>query len=169
MKKKRAADVEEGEIGEESDAAVAEESGESLTGVKADPRDLVKPSTCFMGRSLMTQADLDALRLEGCFEPGVCRLPGKETTPKLRKKESVVFRDFFTAGLRLPVSKRFADILAAYNIQSHQVTPNSIPQIMKFLWACHTFAGDNDVETFVRHFEIHWPKRVITVEDTNVL
>jgi hypothetical protein len=44
-----------------------------------------------MGRSLMTQVDLDALRLEGCFEPGVCQLPGRETTPKPRKNESVVF------------------------------------------------------------------------------
>jgi hypothetical protein len=32
----RPADVEEGEIGEGSDATVAEESGESLMGVKAD-------------------------------------------------------------------------------------------------------------------------------------
>jgi hypothetical protein len=113
------ADVEEGEIGEEGDAAakeVAEGFGENLAGVKADPRDLVKARTCFIGRSLMTQADLDALRLEGCFEPGICRLPGKETKPKPRKKESVVFRDFFTAGLRLPVSKKFADILAPYNV-----------------------------------------------------
>jgi hypothetical protein len=46
----------------------------------------------------MTLADLDALRLEGCFEPGVCRLPGRETMPKPRKNESVLFRDFFTAG-----------------------------------------------------------------------
>jgi hypothetical protein len=113
----------------------------------------------------MTQADLDALRLEGCFEPRVCRLPGKETTPKPRKNESVVFRDFFTVGLRLPVSRRFAKILAAYNVQFHQLTPNSIPQVTKFLWACRTFAGDNDVETFVRHFEIHWAKRVINVDD----
>jgi hypothetical protein len=36
---------------------------------------------------------------------------------------------------------------------------------MEFLWACRTFAGDNDVEMFVRHFEIHWAKRVVTVED----
>jgi hypothetical protein len=164
-RKHRDADVEEGEIGEGSGAAAAEESGESLTGVKADLQDLVKPKTCFMGQSLMTQVDLDAVRLEGCFEPGVCWLPGKETTPKLKKNESVVFRDFFTAGLRLPVSKKFADILAAYNIQIHQLTPNSIPQVMKFLWACRTFAGDNDVETFVHHFEIHWAKRVITIED----
>jgi hypothetical protein len=72
---------------------------------------------------------------------------------------------FFTAGLRLSVPRRFSEILAAYNVQIHQLTPNSIPQIMKFLWVCPTFAGDNDVETFVRHFEIHWAKRVISVED----
>jgi hypothetical protein len=117
--KKRATDTEEGEIGEESDAADAAESEESLTGVKADLQDLVKQKTCYMGRSLMTQADLDSLRLEGCFEPGICRLPGKETTPKPRKNGSVVFQDFFTAGLRLPVSKRFVEILAAYNVQIH--------------------------------------------------
>jgi hypothetical protein len=162
---KRAVNMEEGENGEESDAAGAEESEESLTGVKADLQDLVKKKTCFMGQSLMTQANLDALRLEGSFEPGVCRLPRKETTLKPRKNDSVVFRDFFTAGLRLQVSKRFAERLAAYNVQIHQLTPNSFPQITKFLWACRTFAGDNDVEIFVHHFEIHWAKRVINVED----
>jgi hypothetical protein len=55
--------------------------------------------------------------------------------------------------------------LAAYNVQIHQLTPNSIPQVLKFLWACRTFAGDNDVDTFVRHFEIHWARKLITVDD----
>jgi hypothetical protein len=157
---KRDADVEEGEIGEDVDAAV-EEAAEG-SGEKGD---LAKARTCYIGRSLMTQTDLDALHLEGCFEPGTYRLPGKETTPKPRKNESVVFRDFFTAVLRLPVSKKFADILVAYNVQIHQLTPNSIPQVLKFLWACRTFAGDNDVDTFVRHFEIHWARKLITVDD----
>jgi hypothetical protein len=131
--KTRATDEEEGEIGEESEAADAVESEESLTGVKADLQDLVRQKTCYMGRSLMTQTELDALRLEGYFEHGICRLPEKETTPKPRKNESVVFRDFFTTGLWLTVSKRFAKIVAAYNVQIHQLTPNSIPQITKFL------------------------------------
>jgi hypothetical protein len=63
------------------------------------------------------------------------------------------------------VSKKFADILAAYNVQIHQLTPNSIPQVLKFPWACRTFAGDNDMDTFVRHFEIHWVRKLITVDD----
>jgi hypothetical protein len=36
---------------------------------------------------------------------------------------------------------------------------------MIFLWVYRTFSGDNDVETFIRQFEIHWAKRVINVED----
>jgi hypothetical protein len=40
--KMRDTDVEEGEIGEESDRAGAVEFEECLTGVKADPQDLVK-------------------------------------------------------------------------------------------------------------------------------
>jgi hypothetical protein len=153
--KKRAAGVDEGEIGEGSGATAAEESRENLVGVNADPQELVKLSTCFMGWSLMTQADLDAMASKGCFEPGSCRPLGKETMLNPKKNESIVFRDFFTAGLRLPVSKRFADILDAYKDQIHQLTPNLFPQIMKFLWACRSFASDNDVDTFVRHFEIH--------------
>jgi hypothetical protein len=91
--------------------------------------------------------------------------PGKKPCRSLGRMKVSYSETFFTAGLQLPVSKRFVEILAAYNMQIHQLTPNSIPQIMKFLWTCHTFAGDNDVETLVRHFEIHWAKRVITVED----
>jgi hypothetical protein len=108
--KKRAADVEEGEIGEESDAAGAAESEKSLTGVKAGLQDLVNQKTCFMGRLLMSQADLDALRLEGCFEPGVCRLPGKETTPKPRKNESVMFWGFHNGASAASVQVVCRDI-----------------------------------------------------------
>jgi hypothetical protein len=65
--------VEEGEIGEDADAAV-EEAAEG----SREKADLAKAQTCYIGRSLMTQADLDALRLEGCFEPETCRLPGRK-------------------------------------------------------------------------------------------
>jgi hypothetical protein len=96
--KKQATDVEEGVVGEGSGAAATKESGENLASVSADPKDLIKPSTFYMGRSLMTQSDIDALRLEGCFELGSCLLPGKKTTQKPIKNESVVFRDFSRRG-----------------------------------------------------------------------
>jgi hypothetical protein len=163
--KKNEADTEEGEIAGGSGTAAVEESGEILAGVTAGREDLLKPGTCFMGRSLMTQSELDALVSEGFFLASDYRLHGKETTPKPQKNESVVFHDFFTVGFWVPVSKRFAEILVAYNVQIHQQTPNSSPQISKFLWACRSFARTNDVDTFVRHFEIHWARKTVTVED----
>jgi hypothetical protein len=75
------------------------------------------------------------------------------------------FEIFSLRGFVCHSQKKFDDILAAYNIQIHQLIPNSIPQVLKFLWACRTFAGDNDVETFVHHFEIDWARKIITVED----
>jgi hypothetical protein len=49
---KRDADVEEGEIGEDADAAVEEAAEGSEE--KTHLRDLVKAQTCYIGRSLMT-------------------------------------------------------------------------------------------------------------------
>jgi hypothetical protein len=37
--------------------------------------------------------------------------------------------------------------------------------VLKVLWAYRTFAEDNDVETFVHHFKIHWARKTITVDD----
>jgi hypothetical protein len=62
---------------------------------------------------------LDSLASEGCFLADVCRPPEKKMTPEQKLGESLVFRDFFTARLRLIVSKRFAEILAAYKVQIH--------------------------------------------------
>jgi hypothetical protein len=92
--KKNEADTEEGEIAGGSGTAAVEESGENLAGVTAGHEDLLKPGTCFMGRSLMTQSELDALVSEGCFLVSDYRLHGKETTPKPQKNESVVFMIF---------------------------------------------------------------------------
>jgi hypothetical protein len=71
----------------------------------------------------------------------------------------------FYSGFALASVEKVAEILAAYKVQIHQLTPNSFPQVLKFLWACRSFAGDNDVETFVHHFEIHWAKRIVTVDN----
>jgi hypothetical protein len=62
------------------------------------------------------------------------------------------------------VSKRFVEILASYSSDSSIGTLLD-PSDLKFLWACRTFVGDNDMDTIIRHFEIHWAKRVVTIDD----
>lgn len=118
----------EGEVHSGDAAEDAEESGENLENVEVNPNELVggKLGTCFKVRSLMTQANLDTLVSDGCFRATDCRPLGEETTPIPEPNESVVFRDFFTARLRLPVSDKFSPILQAYNLLS-PTHPNSIP------------------------------------------
>lgn len=42
---------------------------------------------------------------EGYFSEGVARPSGEKLVPKSKIGEAVVFRDFFTAGLRFPCDK----------------------------------------------------------------
>jgi hypothetical protein len=105
--KNRAADVEEGEIGEDSDAAGAEESEESLTGGKADPQDLVEQKTCFMGRSLMTQADLDALWLKVVSSLESAGYPGKRPRRNPERMKALCSRIFSRWGFNCQCLRGF--------------------------------------------------------------
>ena len=41
----------------------------------------------------------------------------------------------FTAGLRMPYQDFIEEILKAYNIEMHHLTPNRIAKITLFVWA----------------------------------
>jgi hypothetical protein len=67
------------------------------------------------------------------FPKGYDRPPGVEFVPDPREKEAVVFEDFFIAGLRMPPHPIIVDILRKFWVQLHQLTPNTIIQIRKFI------------------------------------
>jgi hypothetical protein len=46
-----------------------------------------------------------------------------------------VFRDYFAAGFRMTCQDFVEEILKAYNIEMHHLTPNSIVKIALFIWA----------------------------------
>ena len=60
---------------------------------------------------------------------------GGETTPQPKDGEVVIFRDFFTAGLRLPVDPIVPLLLAPFNAKLHHLTPNAMVQLSKIIWA----------------------------------
>jgi hypothetical protein len=63
------------------------------------------------------------------------RFGGEETTPKPENEEVVVFRSFFKAGLRFPLHEMIKDVLEAFEIYLHQLTPNAIVRLSVFIWA----------------------------------
>jgi hypothetical protein len=61
--------------------------------------------------------------------------------PELRANEAVVFKDFFAAGLQMPPHPVLIHILCKFRVKLHQLTPNGIIQISKFIWAVTSCGG----------------------------
>jgi hypothetical protein len=89
--------------------------------------------------------------------------PQNETVPRPEPDECVVFRDHFTAGLRMPCQDFIEEILKAYNIEMHHLTPNGIAKIALFIWAVKSQRGNLDIGAFCSIHEMHtqfWSKMV---------
>jgi hypothetical protein len=73
----------------------------------------------------------------------------------------VVFEDFFTDGLRMPLHPVLLDILHKFQVQLHQLMPNAIIQTSKFIWAVTSYWGHPNAEAVAHHYELHYQKKKI--------
>jgi hypothetical protein len=89
--------------------------------------------------------------------------------PKLKPHECVVFRDQFTAGLRMPCQDFVEEILEAYNIKIHHLTPNGIAKIALFIWAVKTQRGNLDIGAFCSLHEMHTQFRNKNVDGRTII
>jgi hypothetical protein len=96
----------------------------------------------------------------GYFGSGVGRVPGAEEVPE-PEGELVVFEAFFTAGLRLPAHRFVAEVLQRFEVQVHQLTPNAVVALAKYVWAATSYGGQPSMEVFTKHYCLHWQKRKI--------
>jgi hypothetical protein len=102
---------------------------------------------------------LDMQRL-GYFGDGVGRVPGAEEIPE-PEGELVVFEAFFIASLRLPTHCFVAEVLRRFEVQVHQLTPNVVVGLAKYVWAVASYGGQPSVEVFTKNYFLHWQKRKI--------
>ena len=103
-------------------AASAEQSSESLSAVSADVSELMAPEkrkTLLFEPSVVSQSMIDFYVSKCYFAKGVCRPPGAEVIPVLETGEVVVFKDFFTAGLRLRMDPLVPKLLEPFNVKLH--------------------------------------------------
>ena len=112
-----------------------QQSSESLSVVSADVSELMAPEkrkTLLFEPSVVSQSTIDFYVSKGYFAEGVCRPPGAEVIPVLETGEVVVFKDFFTAGLRLRMDPLVPKLLEPFNVKLHHFTPNGIIALAKF-------------------------------------
>jgi hypothetical protein len=60
---------------------------------------------------------------------------GDRTSHVPEDNEVVIFRSFFKAGLRFPLSRFVVEVLKIYQIFLHQITPEAIIRMGIFVWA----------------------------------
>jgi hypothetical protein len=104
------------------------------------------------------------------FKRADVRLPPQnETVRRPEPDECVVFRDHFTAGLRMPCQDFIEEILKAYNIEMHHLTPNSMAKIALFIWIVKSQRGNLDIGAFCSIHEMHTQFRSKMVDRKSVI
>jgi hypothetical protein len=112
--------------------------GEDLGDVDADPKDLIAakrskslpPSFVFSESKVMTNL-IREYEAAGFFPVGDGRAPLDEQTPSPEADEVIVFRDFFTCGLRFPCDPLLPTILEKFSVKIHQLPPSFISGAVK--------------------------------------
>jgi hypothetical protein len=134
-------------------------SSEGLSGTAA-AAELLPGDTVEFGVSRISLARVQDMQRLGYFGGGVGRVPGAEEVPE-PEGELVVFEAFFIAGLRLPVHRFVSEVLQKFEVQVHQLTPNVVVALAKYVWATTSYGGQPSVEVFAKQYCLHWQKRKI--------
>jgi hypothetical protein len=90
----------------------------------------------------------------GYFGDGVGRVPGAEEIPK-PEGNMVVFEAFFIAGLCLLAHRLMVEVLQRFDVHVHQLTPNAMVVLSKYVWAVASYGGQPSVEVFAKNNCLH--------------
>jgi hypothetical protein len=121
------------------------------------------PKTYTFGRSRIDNTDVGSLVKNRMVGAG--RAPGRETVPRPRDNEVVIFRDLLYAGLWFPLHPAVVDILRYFDIFLHQLTPNAILRLSVYMWICRTTNIKPSAEGFASAHQVHHQRRTVFEEE----
>jgi len=102
-----------------------------------------------MSKKMILELEKDA-----CIAAGRAKLPQGKTVPMPSKDYAVVFKDYFSYGLRLPSDRFLHEVLEEFDVQIHHLTPNGFLTLSKFCWACESYRAEPDIDTFYEYYEL---------------
>jgi hypothetical protein len=85
-----------------------------------------RPSHSIFGKSTIKQSHLENMRRRYFRDMSIVRAGGDNNVPAPEENEVVIYRSFFKAGLRFPLSKFIVEVLKIFQIFLHQITPEAI-------------------------------------------
>jgi hypothetical protein len=114
-----------------------------------------RPSHTVFGKSTIKQSHLDNMRGRYFRDMSIVRADdGERTVPTPEENEVVIFRSFFKAGLRLPLSKFVVEVLKIYQVYLHQITPEAIIRMGIFVWAVKSQGLEPNAKSFCSIHEL---------------
>jgi hypothetical protein len=145
---------------------------EDVRDVDADVKDLITakqsgplPPSLVFGESKVTANMIRDYDAAGFLPVATGRAPLDEQTPTPEADEVVLFRDFFTYGLRFPCDLVLPAILDAFSVKIHQLSLTTFLEVSKFIWIMKTFGCNLGADAFARFFELVIVPDVIKVDD----
>ena len=127
------------------EVAAAQDLEETLSNVEVSIGKLVSAKdfnsmaaiTFEFGESIIMAEDIADMVRAWFFKEGcVMAPPTGQTVPTPEAEYAVVFRDYFTCGLRMPPYAFLRQVMEAFNVELHHFFPNGILTLSKFSWAC---------------------------------
>jgi hypothetical protein len=116
-----------------------------------------RPSHTVFGKSTIRQSHLDNMRGRYFRDISIVRADnGDRTVPVLEENEVVIFRSFFKARLRFPLSRFVVEVLKIYEIFLHQNTPEAIIRMGIFVWAVRSQGLEPSAKCFCSMHELSY-------------
>jgi hypothetical protein len=107
-----------------------------------------RPSHTIFGKSTIKQSHLESMRGRYFRDISIVRAGEDNNTPAPEENEVVIFRSFFKAGLRFPLSRFVVEVLKTFQIFLHQLTPEAILRMGVFVWAARSQGIDPSAKCF---------------------
>jgi hypothetical protein len=113
-----------------------------------------RPSHTIFGKSSIKQSHLENMRGRYFPDMSIVRAGGDYKVPAPKENEVVIFRSFFKAGLRFPLSKFVVEVLKTYQVFLHQLTPEAILRMGVFVWATRSQGVEPNAKCFCSMHEL---------------
>jgi hypothetical protein len=84
----------------------------------------------------------------------IVRAGGENNVPAPEENEVVLFRSFFKARLRFPLSRFVVEVLKTFQIFLHQLTPEAILRMGVFVWAVRSQGTEPSAKCFCSMHEL---------------
>jgi hypothetical protein len=94
----------------------------------------------------------------------IVRVGGDNKVPAPEEDEVVIYRSFFKAGLRFPLSRFVVEVLKIYQIYLHQLTPEAIIRMGIFVWAVRSQGLEPSAKCFCSMHELVYETKAMDKE-----